>query len=137
MNTVYDCGTIRLPKVLNPAGNLTALENSISLPFDIRRVYFIYDVASGCDRGAHAHKELEQCIVAASGSFEVLLDDGSRTKVFRLDRPDIGLHVPPPMWRRLFNFSGGSVCLVLASRPYEEDDYIHDYETFEDYVASQ
>jgi hypothetical protein len=137
MSTVYDCGVIRLPKVLNPAGNLTALENSLSLPFDVRRVYFIYDVVSGQDRGAHAHKELEQCIVAINGAFEVLLDDGDRKKVFRLDRPDIGLHVQPPMWRQLLNFSGGSVCLVLASEGYDEDDYIHDYETFQAYVESR
>lgn len=134
MNTVYDCGVIRLPKVLNPAGNLTALENNLSLPFSVRRVYFIYDVTSGEDRGAHAHKDLEQCIIAVSGAFEVLLDDGERKKVFRLDRPDMGLHVRSPMWRRLLNFSGGSVCLVLASAPYDEDDYIHDYEAFQRYT---
>lgn len=132
--TIYDCSILELPKVPNAAGNLTALENGSAIPFDTQRVYYIYDVKSGQDRGAHAHKELEQCIVAVSGAFEVLLDDGQRKKVIRLDRPNIGLNVKPGMWRQLFNFSAGAVCLVLASHPYDEDDYIRDYEEFQAYV---
>ena len=137
MTTVYDCGVLQLTKIFNTAGSLTVLENGSRIPFDIKRLYYIYDVKSGQDRGAHAHKQLEQCIVAVSGAFEVLLDDGQQKKVFSLDRPNIGLHVKPGMWRQLFNFSGGAVCLVLASHPYDEADYIRDYDAFLDYTAKQ
>jgi len=128
--SVYDCQLIHLPKIENPAGNLTAVENSVHLPFEVKRVYYLYDVPSGQERGGHAHKELQQLIIAASGAFDVLIDDGRTKKVVRLDRPNMGLHILPGIWRELLNFSSGSVSLVLASHPYDEDDYMRDFECF-------
>lgn len=133
--SVYSCSVMHLPRVQNRAGNLTALENNESIPFAIRRIYYLYDIPGGEERGGHAHQELEQFIVAVSGAFEVLIDDGKNTKVVRLDRPFIGLHIVPGIWRRLLNFSSGAVCLVLASRPYDEDDYMRDYNTFQAYTS--
>jgi len=129
-NTVYNCSIIHLPKIHNRAGNITALENNITVPFDVKRVYYLYDVPGGEDRGGHAHKELEQFIIAASGAFDVLIDDGINKKVVHLDRPYIGLHIVPGIWRELLNFSSGSVCLVLASHKYDEKDYQHNYNDF-------
>ena len=129
-NTIYNCGIIHLPKINNRAGNITAVENNINIPFDVQRVYYLYDIPGGEGRGGHAHKELQQFIVAVSGAFEVLLDDGVNKKVIRLDRPFIGLHIVPGIWRELLNFSSGSVCLVMASHKYDEKDYIRDYDEF-------
>jgi hypothetical protein len=129
-NSIYNCSIIHLPKENNRAGNLTAMENQISIPFDIRRVYYLYDIPSGADRGGHAHKKLEQYIVAASGAFDVLIDDGTCKKIVRLDRPNIGLHIVPGIWRELLNFSSGAICLVLASHGYDDEDYIRNYEEF-------
>ena len=129
-STVYDCCLIHLPKTHNRAGNITALENLVNVPFDVRRVYYLYDVPGGADRGGHAHKELQQFIVALSGSFEVVIDDGINKKVVHLDRPYHGLHIVPGIWRELINFSSGAICLVLASHPYSEEDYIRTYEQF-------
>ena len=135
MNTsVYECSIIHLPKVHNQAGNLTSLENNKNIPFDVRRVYYLYDVPGGAERGGHAHKKLEQFIISLSGSFDVLINDGINKKVVRLDRPYIGLHIIPGIWRELLNFSSGAICLVLASEKYEEADYIRDYETFKTYL---
>jgi len=133
-NTVYNCSIIHLPKIHNRAGNITALENNITVPFDVKRVYYLYDVPGGEDRGGHAHKELEQFIIAASGAFDVLIDDGINKKVVHLDRPYIGLHIVPGIWRELLNFSSGSVCLVLASQKYDEKDYLREYKKFIKYV---
>lgn len=111
-------------------GNITVVENSKTIPFDVKRTYYLYDVPGGGSRGAHAHKELQQMIVAASGSFDVTLDDGNVKRTFTLNRPYQGLLIVPGIWRDLNNFSAGSVCLVLASEKYDENDYIRDYESF-------
>lgn len=129
-STVYNCSVILLPKIHNRAGNLTMLENNKNIPFEIRRVYYLYDVPGGEDRGGHAHRELQQFIVAVSGAFDVLLDDGINKKVIHLDRPYIGLHIVPGIWRELLNFSSGAICLVLASEKYKENDYIRDSNEF-------
>lgn len=132
-STIYNCGIIQLPKIHNRAGNITALENNISLPFAIKRVYYLYDVPGGEDRGGHAHKELQQIIIAAGGAFDILIDDGINKKVIHLDRPYIGLHIVPGIWRELLNFSSGAICLVIASHGYDEKDYLRDYIQFKQY----
>lgn len=128
--TIHDCKKVILPKVSNPAGNLTAVQQSKDLPFPIKRIYYLYDIPGGQERGAHGHKNLNQLIVAASGSFEVVLTDGKETVSYYLNRPYEGLLIKPGLWRELKNFSSGSVCLVLASEKYTEDDYIRDYKEF-------
>ena len=128
--TVFDCSIVHFPKIQNRAGNITPIQNNIESPFAIKRVYYLYDVPGGESRGAHAHKELEQLIIAASGSFDVTIDDGKNKKTFSLNRPYFGLHLKPGMWRELSNFSSGSICLVLASLLYDEADYIRDYNEF-------
>jgi hypothetical protein len=128
--TVFDCSIIHFPKIQNRAGNITPIQNNIESPFAIKRVYYLYDVPGGESRGAHAHKELEQLIIAASGSFDVTIDDGKNKKTISLNRPNYGLHLKPGMWRELSNFSSGSICLVLASLLYDEADYIRDYDQF-------
>lgn len=129
-STVYDCSIIELDKHHHDRGNITAVENEISVPFSIKRVYYLYDVPGGESRGGHAHKALYQLIVAASGSFSVTLDDGKVKRTFLLNRPYQALMVVPGIWRTLDDFSSGSVCLVLASECYTEDDYIRDYNEF-------
>lgn len=129
-NSVYNCSLIHLPKVHNRAGNLTALENQINIPFDVKRVYYLYDVPGGEDRGGHAHYNLQQFIVAVSGAFDVLINDGINKKVIHLDRPYIGLHIVPGIWRELLNFSSGAVSLVLASEKYNSQDYIRNIDEF-------
>ena len=137
-SSVYDATMIELPKVHNVAGNITAIDNADSvLPFDIKRVYYLYDVPGGENRGAHAHRELEQLIIAASGSFDITLDDGNTRRTFNLSRPYLGLYMPAGLWRELDNFSSGAICLVMASRPYEEQDYIRDYQTFKTLKENQ
>lgn len=128
--TVYDCSVIELDKNHKVKGNLTVVENNKSVPFEVKRCYYLYDVPGGETRGGHSHKELRQLIVAASGSFDVVLDDGNVKQTYRLDRPYQGLLIVPGIWRELNNFSSGSVCLVLASEVYDERDYIRDYEEF-------
>jgi hypothetical protein len=128
--TLADARIIQLRRVQNPKGNLTPIEAGVDVPFEIRRVYYLYDVPGGEERGGHAHRALHQFIVAASGSFEVVLDDGAERKSFFLNRSWYGLYVPPMMWRELTNFSSGSVSLVLASAHYDEADYIRDYDAF-------
>lgn len=127
---VSDCRIIDLPKIHDPRGNLTFIENSSQIPFDIKRVYYTYDVPGGSERGSHAHRNLHQFIIAMSGSFDVVLDDGREIKRFHLNRSHYGLYVCPMMWRLLDNFSSGAVCLVLVSDFYSESDYIRDYKTF-------
>lgn len=131
--TVYDCNLIQLPKVVNPAGNITAVNNYQEIPFSIKRVYYLYDIPGGEARGAHAHKELQQLIIAASGSFDIILNDGRIKRTIHLNRPNFGLYMPAGLWRELDNFSSGSICLVLASHPYDKDDYIRDYSEYIDY----
>lgn len=132
-STVYDCTLIELDKHHHEKGNITVVENSHDVPFDVKRVYYLYDVPGGESRGGHAHYELQQLIVAASGSFDVIIDDGRVKRSFTLNRPYQGLLVTPGLWRELENFSSGSVLLVLASHTYDEADYIRDYQTFFDY----
>lgn len=129
-NTVFDCSLIDIYKVHNEAGNITVLENQKNIPFDVKRIYYLYDIPGGQARGGHAHYELEQYIIAACGSFDVILDDGQDTKTFTLNRPNLALHIIPGLWRELDNFSSGSISLVLASNKYDEDDYIRDYNEF-------
>lgn len=131
--TIYDCSIIELQKLCNRAGNITPVDNSRNIPFDVARVYYLYDVPGGETRGGHSHKELQQLIVAASGSFDVLLDDGVNKKVVSLNRPYYGLYVLPGIWREILDFSSGAICLVLASHVYSEADYIRDYNHFKEY----
>jgi len=129
-NSVYDCVILPLSKIHNRAGNITIIEGQTNIPFDVRRIYYLYDIPGGEDRGGHAHKILQQLIVAVSGSFNVLLDDGQNKKIVTLNRPDYGLMVMSGIWRELFEFSSGAICLVLASHKYDKDDYIRNYEQF-------
>jgi hypothetical protein len=131
--TVFDCSIIDVSKVHTISGNITVIENCINIPFDVKRVYYLYDIPGGEARGGHAHYELEQYIIAASGSFDVILDDGKNRKIVTLNRPNLALHVVPGLWRELDNFSSGSICLVLASKIYLEDDYIRDFDEFLNY----
>lgn len=125
-----DCKLIDLPKISDHRGNLTFVEGGVHVPFEIKRVYHLYDVPGGAERGGHAHKELHQLIVAMSGSFDIVLDDGMDRKRFHLNRSYFGLYVGPMIWREMNNFSSGSVCLVLASTLYDEADYYRNYEQF-------
>jgi hypothetical protein len=127
---VAQCRIIDLPRVADPRGNLTFLEGERHVPFPIRRVYYLYDVPGGETRGGHAHKRLEQFIIAASGSFDVVVDDGTERRRFFLNRSYYGLFLPRMVWRELENFSSGSVCLVIASEVYDESDYYRDYQEF-------
>ncbi len=128
--TVHDCTILEFDKHHSSKGNLSVVENQKDIPFDIKRVYYLYDVPGGESRGAHAHKELYQLMIAASGSFRVTLDDGQEKKSFYLNRPYQGLLVKPGLWRDLSDFSSGAVCLVLASEVYDENDYIRNYRDF-------
>ena len=127
---VYDCTIIELSKHHAPQGNISVVENNKDVPFEVKRVYYLYDVPGGESRGAHAHKELSQLIVAASGSFKVTLDDGRVKRSFFLNRPYLGLYVKPGIWRDLNDFSSGAVCMVLASEKYDPDDYTREYDEF-------
>lgn len=132
--SVNDCSVLELNKHHSDRkGNLTVVQNGITVPFDIKRVYYLYDVPGGESRGSHAHRALSQLIVAASGSFRVVLDDGSAKRVFVLNRPYQGLLVKPGIWRDLDDFSSGAVCMVLASEVYQPEDYIRDYDEFINY----
>lgn len=125
------CKLISLPKIPDERGNLTFVEGNNHIPFAIQRVYYLYDVPRGISRGGHAHKALHQLVIAMSGSFDIALDDGrGQTKKFQLNRSYYGLYICPMMWRELDNFSSGAVCMVLASAPYEEEDYYRDYNHF-------
>lgn len=124
---IETCQILDLPKIHDPRGNLTFIEGGRHIPFDIKRVYYLYDVPGGAERGGHAHKELHQLIIAMSGSFDVILDDGNNKKRVHLNRSYNGLYVCPMIWRELDNFSSGSVCMVLASNKYDEADYYRNY----------
>lgn len=135
---VYDCTMIELDKHHSDRkGNITVVENGMTIPFDVKRAYYLYDIPGGEERGAHAHKELSQLIIAASGSFDVVLDDGKVKRTFTLNRPYQGLLVVPGIWRELRDFSSGSVCLVLASMLYQSEDYIRDYDAYLKYKMSK
>ncbi|GGK78168.1 FdtA/QdtA family cupin domain-containing protein [Rufibacter glacialis] len=127
---IYGCSVIELQRINFRAGNITPVHNSVDVPFDVKRIFYLYDIPGGESRGAHAHKECHQFLVAASGSFEVLLDDGYNKKIVSLNRPYYGLHIPPMIWASEINFSSGAICLVLASHTYAEADYIRDYSDF-------
>lgn len=129
-SSVYDCVILPLNKIHNRAGNITIVEGNKNIPFEIKRLYYLYDIPGGEDRGGHAHKELHQLIIAASGSFDVLLDDGTNKKIVTLNRPDYGLMIVPGIWRELMEFSSGAICLVLASQIYIGTDYIRVYNEF-------
>lgn len=135
MYSVSDCKIVDLSKVHNDAGNITVLENNKNVPFNINRIYYLYDVPMGADRGGHGHYELQQYIVAASGSFTFVLDDGISKKEFFLNDPSKALHIQQGIWRELKDFSSGSICLVLASHEYNESDYIRDYDEYLKYKA--
>jgi hypothetical protein len=130
---IEDCKIIQLSKVQATSGNITSLNNSIDAPFDVKRIFYIYDIPSGEDRGEHAHKECHQLLVAITGAFEVEVFDGNQKLRFLLNQPDRGLHIPPGIWASEVNFSGGGICLVLASHEYDEADYIRDYQEYLEY----
>jgi len=134
--TVYDCSVIELPKINNRAGNITPIHGSKEIPFEIERVFYLYDIPGGESRGAHAHKECHQFLVAASGSFEIELDDGHTKRTVMLNRPNFGLHIPPGIWAAEKGFSSGAICLVIASHKYNEADYLRSYSDFIEYVKS-
>jgi hypothetical protein len=128
--TVFDCSLLQFQKNHTEKGNITAINNNKEIPFEVKRIYYLYDIPGGEERGAHAHRNLEQLIVAASGSFDLTVDDGATKRTFQLNRPNIGVLMPSGLWRELHNFSSGSICLVLASHLYEAEDYIRDYNEF-------
>ncbi len=131
--SVFDCSIIELPKITDRRGNITPVYSNENIPFDIKRVFYLYDIPGGEARGAHAHKTCHQFLVAASGAFEVVLDDGVNKRTVILNRPYYGLHIPPGIWAAEQGFSSGSVCLVLASDKYDENDYIREYNDFIEY----
>jgi len=133
MLKVFDCSLIEFTKIANRAGNITPITSSVDIPFEINRVFYLFDIPGGESRGAHAHKECHQVLIAASGSFEVMLDDGETKRIVQLNRPYFGLHIPPGIWASEINFSSGSICLVLASHVYQEEDYIRDYNQFKSF----
>ncbi|HKB66988.1 MAG TPA: FdtA/QdtA family cupin domain-containing protein [Pyrinomonadaceae bacterium] len=128
--TLADCNIIQLPVIHDPRGNLTFIESENHIPFEIRRVYYLYDVPGGATRAGHGHKVLQQLMIAMSGSFDVELDDGTEKKKYHLNRSSYGLYIPQMIWRDIDNFSSGSVCMVLASEHFQESDYYRDYEEF-------
>ena len=137
VSDIHNCNVVELPKIHNRSGNITVVQNGDHLPFDVKRVYYLYDVPGGSERGGHAHKELYQLIVAASGSFDVIIDDGENKKIIQLNRPNFGLLVIPGIWREIVNFSSGAICFVLASEKYSEEDYIRNYEEFKEYKKAK
>lgn len=137
MSSIDDCRIIDLPKIANRRGNITIVEGGHHIPFEIERIYYLYDVPGGAVRGGHAHKKLQQLVISVMGAFDVLLDDGYRKKVVHLDRAYFGLFIPNMIWRELENFSSGGICLVLASLPYDESDYYRNYDEFLDVVGGR
>lgn len=128
--SVNECKLVSLPKIVDNRGNLTFIESENHIPFTIERVYYLYDIPGGATRAAHGHKALHQLMICMSGSFEVCLEDGINRKIFQLNKPNVGLYIPPMIWRDLVNFSSGAVCMVLASEYYDESDYYRDYQEF-------
>ena len=134
MNTISDCKILEFPRIEDPRGALTFVENSRQIPFNISRIYYLYDVPGGAARAGHSHKALQQVLVAMSGSFDVHVDDGVNRKTYHLNRSYMGLYIPRMIWRELDNFSSGSVCLSLASEFYDESDY---YRSYDDYIVAR
>ncbi|WP_232453308.1 sugar 3,4-ketoisomerase [Burkholderia ubonensis] len=130
MISVNDCRLLELPRILDPRGSLTPIEGAVHIPFEMQRVYYIYDVPAGASRAGHSHRELQQVLIAISGSFDVHVDDGVNRKTFHMNRPYIGLYIPKMIWREIDNFSAGSVCVSLASAHYDESDYYREYDDF-------
>ncbi|MFA5920944.1 MAG: FdtA/QdtA family cupin domain-containing protein [Methylococcaceae bacterium] len=128
--SVYDCSVIEFPRIQNRAGNITPIESLKNISFEVKRVFYLYDIPGGEGRGAHSHKECHQILIAASGSFEVMLDDGINNRTVILNRPYFGLHIPPGIWAAEVGFSSGAICLVLTSHKYDEADYIREYKEF-------
>lgn len=133
-NSVYECNLLHLKQIGDRNGHITAVSNNADLPFAVKRIFYLYDIPGGESRGAHAHKECHQFLIAASGSFEVLLDDGFTKRQVLLNRPDLGLHIPPGIWASEINFSSGSICLVLASQEYTENDYLRQYADYLNFI---
>ena len=133
--TIDNCKIINLPKISDPRGNLTPIEGDHHIPFEIKRVFYLYDVPTGANRGAHAHKKLHQFLICLSGSFDVSLDDGTHKKISHLNRPWQGLHIPPMIWAAEINFDPGSICLILASANFDESDYYREYSVFLEAVS--
>lgn len=133
ISDIHACNVVELTKIHNPSGNITIVQNGNNQPFSVKRIYYLYDVPGGSERGGHAHRNLFQLIVAASGSFDVIIDDGHNKKIVQLNRPYYGLLIVPGIWREIVNFSSGAICLVLASEKYDEVDYIRDYSDFQIY----
>lgn len=133
--TVFDCNILYLNQLGDRNGHITAVNNNLEIPFETKRIFYLYDIPGGESRGAHAHKECHQFLIAASGSFEVLLDDGTTKRQVLINRPDIGLHIPPGIWASEINFSSGSICLVLASHEYDEKDYLRNYNDFLNFLV--
>ncbi len=133
--TIFDCSIIQLPKQSSRSGNISIVEGEMNLPFEIKRIFYLYDIPAGEERGAHSHKECHQFLVAASGSFDVMLDDGMNCKTVTLNRPFYGLHIPPGVWAHELNFSSGAICLVLVSHLFDENDYIRDYKEYKSIKA--
>lgn len=133
-NTVFECNLFHLKQIGDRNGHITSINNNFEIPFAVKRIFYLYDIPGGESRGAHAHKDCHQFLVATSGSFEVLLDDGKTKRQVLLNRPDLGLHIPPGIWASEINFSSGSICLVLASHEYCEGDYIRDYGEYLKYI---
>lgn len=131
--SVFDCNLIYLPKIGDRNGNITFVNNMSEIPFEVKRLFYLYDIPGGESRGAHAHKSCHQFLIAASGAFEVLLNDGKVQRQVLLNRPYVGLHILPGIWASETNFSSGSICLVLTSHTFEEQDYIRDFKEFEKY----
>lgn len=131
-STISECKMIELTKIANRSGNITAVSNNDDIPFRVRRVFYIYDIPGGENRGAHAHKECHQFLIAVSGSFDVEMDDGNKKKKITLNRPYCGLHLPPGIWAAEKSFSSGAVCLVLASHSFDESDYVRSYKSYKE-----
>jgi len=138
MVSIYNCSLLELPKNKNRSGNITIVDDVNSpLPFSVKRIFYLYDIPGGESRGAHAHKDCHQFLIAASGSFDVLLDDGKEKRQVQLNLANVGLHIPPGIWASEFNFSSGSVCLVLASEKYNENDYLRNYQDYLEWKNKQ
>jgi hypothetical protein len=137
MFKVHDCIMVNLPKIQNKEGNITVLENLKDIPFEVRRIYYLYDVPMGAERGGHGHYSLEQFVIAASGSFSFVLNDGENQKEVYLNDPSRALHIKPGIWREIKDFSSGSICLVLASEVYNENDYIRDYTNYKEWKSQK
>ena len=136
-SSIFDCCILEFNQIHNRSGNITSVENLLNIPFDVKRIYYLYDVPGGAQRGGHAHKELQQLIVAAGGCFDIVLDDGKNKKVIELNRPYYGLLIVPGIWREIINFSSGATCLVLASHKYDESDYLREYSDFINYKTGK